>query len=150
MTTRTISSAKTPAELTPIRWLRIGLQAAIAAILAVVLTQAVILALQPELAAFKPLDSYARSALFTLIPALAATGVLAWLVKTQANPVEKFIWISAGVLLVSFIPDFVLPVPGRTLLSSSAAAVLHLVAGLVTVTFLVTGYRRALQLRQGR
>jgi hypothetical protein len=150
MSSRAISGTLKQARLTPTQWLWTGLQAALAAILAVLAVQAVILAVWPELASFKPLDSYARSALFTFIPVMGATGVLAWVVKTQANPVEKFIWISAGVLLVSFIPDFVLLVPGRTLLSSSAAAVLHLVAGLVTVTFLVTGYRRALQLRQGR
>lgn len=150
MTSRTISGTLKPAELTLTQWLRIGLQAALAAILAVLLVQAVILAVSPELASFKPLDSYTRSALFTFIPVMGATGVLAWLVKTQANPVEKFTWISAGVLLLSFIPDYVLPVPGRTLVSSTAAAVLHLVAGLVTVGFLVAGYRRALQLQQER
>lgn len=143
MTTRTISSAKTPAELTPNRWLRIGLQAAIAAILAVVLTQAVILVLRPELAAFKPLDSYARSALFTFIPALAATGVFAWLTKNQKQPQVKFLWVAAGVLLLSFIPDYLLPVPNRTVAASTAAAFLHLIAGIVTVLMILTGYARA-------
>lgn len=49
------------------------------------------------------------------------------------------------VLLVSFIPDIVLPLPGRTLVSSSAAVVLHLVVGRVTVGFLFAViYRRYL------
>lgn len=143
MTTRTISGAHQRAELTTTRWLRIGLQAAGAAILVVLLTQAVILALWPDLATFKPLDSYARSALFTFIPAMGATAVLAWLAKTQTRPVAKFVWISAAVLLVSFIPDYILPVAGRTLAASTAAAFLHLVAGIVTVTMLVTGYARS-------
>lgn len=149
MTSRVISNTRKPAGLAATQWLWIALRAAVVAILAVLVVQAVILAVRPELVSFKPLDSYARSALFTFIPAMGATGVLAWLVRTQAKPVEKFIWISAGVLLLSFIPDFILPVPGRTLASSSAAAFLHLVAGLVTVSFLVMGYRRALRQRQG-
>jgi hypothetical protein len=149
MTSHTISGPRKRAGLMTTQWLWIGLQAAVAAILAVLVVQAAILAFWPELASFKPLDSYARSALFTFIPAVGATAVLAWLVNTQAKPVEKFLWISGVVLLVSFIPDYVLPVPGRTLASSSAAALLHLVAGFVTVGLLVAGKRRILRLRQG-
>ena len=143
MTTRSISGTQKPAMLTTTRWLRIGIQAAIAAILAVLGTQAVILAMQPELAAFKPLDSYARSALFTFIPALVATAVFAWLAKKQDQPQVKFLWVSAGVLLLSFIPDYLLPVPNRTLTASSAAAFLHLVAGIVTISMILTGYARS-------
>jgi len=142
MTTRTISDAHRPAGITTRNWIRIGLQAALAAILAVLLAQAVILALWPELAVFKPLDNYARSALFTFVPVMIAAAVFAWLVRTQARPVEKFLWISTGVLLVSFIPDYLLPVPGRTLPASTAAAFLHLVAGIVTVILILTGYAR--------
>ena len=143
MATQTISSARKPAKLTKTGWLRIGLQAAIASVLAVLGTQAVILAAQPGLAAFKPLESYPRTALFTFIPALAATAVFAWLVKNQKEPQVKFIWISAGVLLLSFIPDYILPVPNRTFAASSAAAFLHLVAGIVTVTLILAGYGRS-------
>jgi hypothetical protein len=143
MATRTISGTQKPVELTITGWLRIGLRAAIAAILAVLVTQAVILALRPELAAFKPLDSFARSALFTFIPAMAATAVFAWLAKTQDRPQVKFLWIAAGVLLLSFIPDYLLPVPHRTLLASSAAAFMHLVAGIVTVSMILGGYARS-------
>ena len=143
MTTRTISGIQKPAGLTTTRWLQIGLQAAAGSILAVLLVQAVILALSPELAAFKPLDSYARSALFTFIPAIAATAVFAWLVKTRDRPAVKFMWIAAGILLLSFIPDYLLPVPNRTLAASTAAAFLHLVAGIVTVALILVGYARA-------
>lgn len=53
------------AGLTATQWLWIGLGAAIAAILSVLVVQAIILNAWPELVSFKPLDSYARSALFT-------------------------------------------------------------------------------------
>ena len=143
MTTQTVSDTQKTAELTTSRWIRIGLQAAIAAILAVLLTQAIILAWRPELAAFKPLDSFARTALFTLIPAMGATAVFAWLVKKQDQPQAKFLWIAAGFLLISFIPDYLLPVPNRTLAGSTAAAFMHLVAGIVTVAMILAGYARS-------
>jgi len=142
MTTRTISSIQKPGALTKPRWLQIGIQAAFAGILVVLVTQAVILALWPGLAAFKPLDSFARSALFTFIPAIAATAVFARLVKTQDQPEKKFLCVSAAVLLLSFIPDYLLPLPNRTLGASTAAAFLHLVAGIVTVTLILVGYSR--------
>jgi hypothetical protein len=147
MTTRTISHTQKPAVITTTGWLHIGLQAAVAAILAVLLTQAVILAFWPDLAAFKPLDSYARSTLFTLIPAFGATVIFAWLVKTQEQPATKFLWIAALFLALSFIPDFLLPVPNRTLPASLAAAFLHLVAGIVTVTLILVGYTRSTRAR---
>ena len=140
MATRTISTTQKPAKLTTPGWLRIGFQAAAGAILAVLLTQVAILSLWPELAAFKPLDSYARSALFTFIPAMGATAVFYWLVKTQDRPAVKFLWVAAGFLLLSFIPDYVLPVPNRTLANSTAAAFLHLVAGTFTVALILAGY----------
>ena len=144
MTTRTISNPRKPVGLTTTRWLWIGIRAALGSILAILLAQAVILALWPELAAFKPLESYARSALFTLIPAIGATAIFARLVKTQDRPEARFLWIAAGFLLLSFIPDYLLPVPYRTLSASTAAAFLHLIAGIVTVTLILTGYKRSI------
>ena len=143
MTTYPISGTQKPATLTITRWLRIGLQAAVGAILAVWLTQIAILALWPELATFKPLDSYARSALFTFIPAMGATAVFAWLTKTQDQPATKFLWIAAGFLLLSIIPDYLLPIPNRTMVASTAAAFMHLVAGIVTAFLILAGYTRA-------
>lgn len=145
MTTHTNSSTRQPASLATTRWLRIGLQAALGSILAVLLTQTIILALWPELAAFKPLDNYARSALFTFVPAMGATAIFAWLVKSQDRPTTKFLWIAAGFLLLSFIPDYVLPVPYRTFQASTAAAFMHLVAGIVTVTLILVGYKRSVR-----
>ena len=142
MSTRTILDTRSPAKITSNRWLQIGLQAAAGSILAVLVVQAVILALAPELKAFKPLDNYARTALFTLIPALGATAVFAWLVRKKDQPVKKFLLISAGFLLLSFIPDYLLPIPDRTLAGSNAAAFMHLVAGIVTVSLILAGYAR--------
>lgn len=142
MSTRTISETRSSTQIKNNRWLQIGLQAAAGSILAVLVVQAILLALAPELKAFKPLDNYARSALFTLIPALGATAVFAWLVKNKDQPVKKFLWISAGFLLLSFIPDYFLPIPNRTLAGSNAAAFMHLVAGIVTVSLILAGYAR--------
>jgi hypothetical protein len=143
MTTRTVLSTQKPAALTRLRWLQIGLQAALVAVALVLAAQAAILALWPELAAFKPLESYPRSTLFTFIPAVAATGVFAWLVKTQRHPVKKFLWISTAALLLSFIPDYTLPIPDRTFAASTAAAFLHLVAAIATVVMILAGYSRS-------
>jgi hypothetical protein len=122
-------------------WAQIGALAAAASIAAVMLVQALALALWPEAAGFKPLDSYLRSALFTLVPALGATLVFAQLARRTGNPVPAFVQVAAVVLLVSFIPDYLLPDPNKTLLASSLAALLHLVAGAVTVGVLVASYR---------
>jgi hypothetical protein len=122
-------------------WVKIGLKTAVFGVIAVLIIQAVALAIWPEIRAFKPLDSYPRSALFTLIPALGATAVFAWMVKHLSQPVKKFIILSGILLLLSFIPDYALPLEGKTLLGSSVAAFMHLVAGIVTVATIVTSYR---------
>jgi hypothetical protein len=49
--------------------------------------------------------------------------------------------VAVVVLLVSFVPDYLLPDPNKTLLASSVAGLLHLVAGIVTVGVLAAGYR---------
>ena len=50
--------------------------------------------------------------------------------------------IAVVVLLLSFIPDYILPVEHKTLLASSVAAFLHVVAGVILVAMLTSGYRR--------
>jgi hypothetical protein len=122
-------------------WVRIGAFAAVGSIVVVVIVQALALGLWPEAARFKPLDSYTRSALFTLVPAIGATIVLAQLSRRMAQPIPAFLRVAAVVLLISFIPDYLLPDPNKTLLASSVAAFLHLVAGLVTAGVLVAGYQ---------
>jgi hypothetical protein len=106
---------------------------ATASVVAVLVVQVIALTIWPELASFKPLDSYPRTALFTLVPALGATAVFAWLVKHQSRPVKKFLVLSAVLLLLSFIPDYVLPLENKSLLGSTVAAFMHLTAGISTV-----------------
>ena len=123
-------------------WIKLGLLTALVSIVAVLTVQAPTIALWPEIALFAPLDSYARSALFTLIPVVGATVLLAWLVRRQERAVRRFIMISVIVLLISIIPDYILPVPNKTLLASSVTAFLHVIAALITVVMLVTAYQR--------
>ena len=134
--------SKSGGDLPKRQWLTLGLAAALGSVAAVLAAQAIALTIWPALALFKPLESYARSALFTLIPALGATAVFAWLATRKDDPASSFKKIAAVVLLLSFIPDYVLPVAHRTLLASSVAAFLHVVAAAVTVSVIVNGYRR--------
>jgi hypothetical protein len=108
----------------------------------VLLAQAAALAIWPESVLFQPLDSYIRSAIFTAVPALAATALLAWLAQRTTDPVGAFVRIAAVVLLLSFIPDYFLPVPNRTFTASTIAAALHVVAAAIIVPVLIGGYRR--------
>lgn len=124
------------------QWLVIGAIAAVLSAVAVMVVQWIALRIWPEAALFKPLDSYARSVMFTVVPALGATALFVWLAARRADPVGAFVRIAAVVLLLSFIPDYLLPVPDKTILASSIAAFLHVVAAAVIVGVLVTGYRR--------
>lgn len=124
------------------RWIAIGAVAAVLSAAAVLAVQWIALAIWPDAALFKPLESYARSALFTIVPALGATALFAWLATRQPNPAGAFIRIAIVVLLLSFIPDYLLPVPFRTFLTSSIAAFMHVVAAIVIVAVLVAGYLR--------
>jgi len=75
-------------------------------------------------------------------PPLVATALLAWLARRSPNPAAAFIKLAALVLLLSFIPDYTLPVPHRTLLASSVAASLHVIAALIITAGILAGYRR--------
>lgn len=141
MTTRTIVNKEANKAIKRNDWVKIGLKTALFSIIAVLIVQAAALAIWPDVRVFKPLDSYPRSALFTLVPAIGATVVFAWMVKHLSQPGKKFIILSGILLLLSFIPDYALPLEGMTLLGSSVAAFMHLVAGIVTVATLVTSYR---------
>jgi hypothetical protein len=123
-------------------WVKWGFLAAAASIIAVLVVQALAISIWPEIALFGPLDNYIRSAIFTLVPAVVATALFAWLARHTARPVRAFIVISVVVLLISFIPDYTIPVPHKTILARSVAAFLHVVAALVTVSLLVIGYQR--------
>lgn len=135
------ASAPTQSRLGFTAWLQLGLAAALLSIPAVLAVQAVATALWPDIARFRPLDSYARSAVFVLVPALGAAAVFAWLAVRTARPVTTFLRLAAMVLLVSLIPDYLLPDAHKTLLASSVAAFLHVVAAAVTAGTLVIGYQ---------
>jgi hypothetical protein len=137
------SQAKEPLKWNA--WIKIGLKAAVVSIAAVLTVQAIALAIWPEIATFGPLDSYPRSALFTLVPVIVATGLFARLVKTREKAVSSFIKISLVVLVLSIIPDYAIPHPSKTFLASSVAAFMHLIAGVVTVVMIVIGYRRKVE-----
>lgn len=129
-------------KLSRSQWIGIALTTALAAIVLVLIVQALALAIWPEAAAFRPLNSYPRTALFTLVPALIAAALFARLVRTRRDPVVSFAKIAIIVLLLSFIPDYLLPDPNRTFLASSIAAFMHLIAGIVITAGLVLGYQR--------
>lgn len=123
-------------------WVRLGINAAIVSVVAVLIVQTLAIAIWPEIALFAPLDSYIRSAMFTLVPVIGATALLAWLVAKQSQPVKKFIIISVVVLIISIVPDYILPVEYKTVMASSVTAFLHVVAAVITVPILVIGYQR--------
>lgn len=125
-------------------WIKIGLATAVSSIVAVLVVQMVAISIWPEVALFKPLDSYGRTAVFVLVPVVIATALFAWLVANKEQPVQRFMKIAAVVLILSFIPDYILPVSHKTVLASSVTAFLHVVAAAVTVAVLVAGYRRFL------
>lgn len=128
-------------KLTMGEWVRLGANAAVVSIVAVLLVQILVIYLWPAIALFAPLDSFLRSTLFTLVPAVVATALLAWLAGRRARPVGDFVKISAVVLVISFIPDYILPVPHKTVLASTVAAFLHVVAAVAIVWVLAAGYR---------
>lgn len=141
MTTRPASARTRPP--TTRAWVGWGLTAGLLASAAVVAVQAAAVAAWPEIARFDPLGNYARTVLFTLVPTAIATAVFAWIARRAARPDRAFLILSAVVLIVSFVPDYVLPLPGRTILASSVAALLHVVAAVVVVGVLITGRRRS-------
>ncbi len=142
MTVQSSSQVRAAHQPSAQQWLVLGLGAAVAAVIGVLIVRAAALAVWPEAALFQPLDSAVRAAIFTLVPALVATALLAWLARRSANPVRTFIWVSLGVLVLSIIPDYILPVPNRTFVAGTIAAFLHVVAAAIIVPILVFGYRR--------
>ena len=138
----TTITTQTENRLDKNHWIKIGLGTAIASVLAVLIVQVLAIAIWPDIALFKPLDSYPRTVVFTAVPVVGATVVLAWLAARKPEPVKTFTRIAVVVLILSIIPDYILPVSDKTFLASTVAAFMHLVAAVVTVTGLATGYRR--------
>lgn len=138
----TVISSPQKRSLSTTQWAVLALVAAAASIIAVLAVMALALSIWPDAALFRPLESYPRAAVFTLVPAIIATALFAWLAGRRSDPAAAFMRIAVVVLLLSFIPDYILPVPHRTILNSSIAAFLHVIAAIVITTVLVSGYRR--------
>ena len=131
MTKQAKTNNQTKTTIKASEWAKLGLAAGVVSVVAVLVVQFLAIALWPEIALFAPLDSYIRSVI-----------LFAWLVKRTANPVKTFIIISVVVLVISFIPDYILPVPDKTVLASTVAAFLHIVVAVPTVWILVSGYQQ--------
>jgi hypothetical protein len=143
-------NAQANAQLSSGEWIKLGLLTASVSVVAVLLVQYLAILAWPEIALFKPLDSYPRSVLFTVVPVMGATALLAWLVAQRPQPIRAFVTVALIFLALSIVPDYVLPVPHRTMLASSVTALLHVVAGAIAVWMLVTGYQqRVWALRAG-
>lgn len=138
----TVMEKKSKKTLALTEWITLGLVAGVLAAAAVVAAMALALAIWPDAASFRPLQSYPRAAVFAFVPALVATALFAWLAARRGRTVPAFLRIAVVVLLLSFIPDFILPVPSRTLLTSAISSFLHVIAAIVIVYVLVTTYRR--------
>lgn len=123
-------------------WLKAGLIAGALAAIVVVLAQLLALQVFPEVTGFEPLRSYPRTVAFVMIPALIASRLYAWLVRHRPQPVATFVAISFVVLLLSFIPDFALPLTGKTVPGSSVAAGLHVIAAVTIVPLLILLQRK--------
>ncbi len=125
-------------------WVKLGLIAAVVSAVATVIVQALAITIWPEIALFEPLGSYIRVVIFTVIPVGVATALFAWLVNHTAQPVKTFIIISIVVLVISFIPDYIVPLPHKTFLASTVTAFLHVVVAVCTVPILIMGYQKSL------
>ena len=81
--------------------------------------------------------------MLTAIGTIAATIVYAILRAFMARPQKTFIWLSVIVLLVSFIPDYLIignttgPFAGGTLPSALTLMLMHVAAAIIIVWSLV-------------
>ena len=79
----------------------------------------------------------------TVIGVIGATIVYALMRKFLASPNKYFIWVSVFVLIVSFIPDYLIigqttgPVAGGTWPSALVLMLMHVVAAVISVWALI-------------
>lgn len=82
-------------------------------------------------------------AMLTIIGTIGATIVYAIMRSFMTRPQKAFIWLSVVVLLLSFIPDYLIigsttgPFAGATLPSALTLMLMHVVAAIIIVTSLV-------------
>lgn len=129
-------------------WLA-GLLGSAGAVIANLITRAVLFAALPLPAEFPPLQMGAI-AMLTAIGTLLAAVVYALVARFLSRPVTVFRWIAIVVLIVSILPNFALmvnptaipfPFPGASGLAFGVLIVFHIVAALVSVLTL-TGMTR--------
>lgn len=82
-------------------------------------------------------------AIFTTAGAIGATIVYAIMRALMARPQKAFVWVSAVVLIASFIPDYMIigqstgPFAGTTLSGGLVLMLLHVIAAVIIVLALV-------------
>ncbi len=138
----TNTNTQSDGKLETKQWVILGAMAAVLATIAVLIVRAIAIAVWPEVALFFPLGNPVQAIVLTTLGAIGATALFAWLTANKSDPVQKFLKISVIVLLISFIPDYILPDPYITFLASTVTAFLHVVAAVVILLVLLTGYKR--------
>lgn len=88
---------------------------------------------------FFPLATPRTAILFTAIGALGSYGVYWLLVRLTPNPRPVFLVLSAGVLLLSLVPDLLLPqgMGGWSPFAVGTLMFMHIVAAVVDVSILL-------------
>ena len=99
-------------------------------------------------AEFPPLAGIAPTIFFTTVSSIAAVGVYALVRRTSDRADTVFRWIALVVLLVSFVPDFLLlsegaseAFPGATPAGAGVLMAMHVAAAAAIVGVLTTGAR---------
>jgi hypothetical protein len=113
---------------------RVGFLTVLAAVIANILIALVARTLFPVASTFTPLQ-LGPVIVFTVIGVMGAVIVFALVVRWAKHPVHLFHRIAWAVLLVSLLPDLLLPFvrlfPGTTLLEVGALILMHVATGLI-------------------
>ncbi len=122
------------------RFARVGLATILAATLANVVVYFLGSALIAYDPLFLPLANVSGAIFFTLPAALVAVLVYAVLLRFAARPVRTFTMVSAGVFVVTLMPDltYIPTVAGVTVGQTAVLVVMHVVAAAVIVRMLTT------------
>lgn len=123
---------------------RVNLATVVAAVLANVLVYFVGGAFVTYDPQFLPLANVSGAIVFTLPAAAVAALIYTLLLRFARRPARTFIVISAGVFVVTAIPDFtyIPSVPGATAGQTAVLLAMHTVAAVVIVGMLTRSDRR--------
>lgn len=107
------------------------------------LVAARVIAIDPR---FQPLQ-WGPIIFWTVTLTFSAGFVLSMLARFAQQPIRAFFWVAVAALLLSFIPDWAIynagVFPGTTAAQVLTLAVMHLVAGAITIAVLTTRTRAA-------